>query len=361
MATNTLKLPGSIFAERGRLTIKIPVPGKYDASGRQVQHRERTQLPNNKQGRSLASERHYRLYRQFYLGEQAPETGIQIRLLDAFDDFIRSKPYLPKSIVAHRSAITAIFHGTNPYLTDDGINSMLRAYLRNNTHNSVTVGTYLRSIKTFLGWCIKKRMLTSFALDLEGERTPRLSEENREDTVAGRFMQEEIPLMLKACYDWDIEYGLMNELQRETGARIVDVLTLEFSQWLGDKIRWKNKNTKDPETRVISDRAVEILAQMRELRPNETKVFRWALSSSSRLSRTFNECLKRSGLEKVVDGKKRSAKSWRVVFRTDLVGLPIEVTKKLMRHKSIRTTDEHYTTFSDAEMKGYLKRKNVPT
>lgn len=360
MPPRKTELPGSRYPDRGKIVIKMRIPGILTDEGKPVYYKENTGISDTKEGRVLAFQRHLKLYERFYLQGHTHIDEVIRRTDDVFEEFLKAKKRMPKTEVGYRSAYKAIMGDDNPMLTSGTVKEALLRYVnktaKDRQHNAVTVRSYLRHFLAFQNYCIRHKLISSETKDVLIDRVPR--EPEREDTVAGRFTSEEAVAVLAACYKRDFEFGALNELMMTTGARPVDVLTLTWKQVKLDvpSVNWSNKITKRNEERVINARAAEILKKLRGLSPDSDKVFRWKHATISRLSRWFSQAIADAGVAKMEGERNRSMKSWRVVFRNSLHDMPAEMQRWLMRHKTLKVTSENYTYFTPKEQLESLEK-----
>lgn len=134
------------------------------------------------------------------------------------------------------------------------------------------------------------------------------------------------------------EMAIMIKFMLETGARLVDCLTLQWSQIKGNKIVWNNKVTKKNEPRPITSTAINLLNKL----PKRTdKVFRWSYNTSTRLEKWLKDAFKKCGIEQ----NGRAYQEFRSTFRMNLLErkVPEIYIEYLMRHSKPEITWEYYT------------------
>jgi len=136
-----------------------------------------------------------------------------------------------------------------------------------------------------------------------------------------------------------------------TGARLVDALTLKPSDIKEGMINFKNKISKRPEPRPISQEAINILNSL----PNYIdRLFPWSHNGTSRLHKKLVSVCEELGIER----NGRSFQEFRSTFRMRLLraGTPQEYVRWLMRHKTMAMTDKFYTQYEYAEINNYLRK-----
>lgn len=324
---------GSIYAYRGQLRVKIRVPNAVDASGKPKYLVKHTGLSDTTRGRELAGHLLEQLYLDMYLGI-GKSAGAQQRMMsDYFEEFIDSKDRRVSTVRGYRLAYRTIVRGD--YLpTDAKIEEDIRAFARGNKLQPASLNSYLRQFKAFLTWLneekdikVPRKLLTRYG---KPTRTKVLD-----------FSDAEVERMLGVVSD--PEFTRMITVMVETGARPVDVLTLQWDQVNLSKgiVTWLNKITKREEPRPISKTALAALKEQKKGR-DKNKVFRWSHAALSPLTKRFKAQLDRAG----IDHEGRSLKHLRTTFKRRLMekGLPFEVQMYLMRHSSPDVTLGNYTT-----------------
>ena len=327
-------IPGSIYVQNGRTKLMIKFQGRRIATG----------LEDTKEGRKIAALMLERLFLESKgLAPVVEEEQKGIRLDDAFDKFL--EVHCSNKTRGTKDNFLAAFKAiarSNYLLNVDDLEADILYYLAHTSHQPYTINNYLVRFQTFLNFCTKRDWLpaTDFAKQ----------HEKRVESVVQTWEEWEIERLIAYFDERDKEFSVMIQFMLQTGARIVDCLTLEWEQVQGNVIRWRNKITKRSEPRPISEAAQKLLAGLPR---TGAKVFRWQYSSKSRLIRRFNTALDECKITK----NGRGLQEMRVTFRNTLLdsGVQAEVTQYLMRHRDIRTTLQHYTRIEETTAQNALK------
>jgi len=323
--------PGSIYADRGRLYIHIF--GVRHATG----------LSDNKAGRIQAERLLVALYEKHY----GVDGGIDIipDLTEAFDEFKHSLVNrLDKTIRCYKDAFNAIA-GKVDIINESEIRNAVINYLRYSKHSQMTKFTYINQFGIFLNYCNKRNWLPK--IDLKADYMVK-----KPDIIVKIWTEDEISLIVNYLRGRNPELSLMLEFMTLTGARIIDCLTLDWLQIQFPVIIWKNKRSKRPEPRPISQKAYDVLLSIG--REQTGKVFKWKYSTESRLIRHLKNACKDLNIE--MEG--RGYQEFRIVFRNRLLeaGCSPEDAQYLMRHSSMRITNEHYTFRDSNRLKKVLEK-----
>jgi integrase len=218
------------------------------------------------------------------------------------------------------------------YLEAEKIEKDVQRYVKSTNHCSVSINTFLTYLNVFVNYCIKKKWIET--INIKEDYKKRVY-----DNEAKIYNEDEIKQLIEYFDKRDSELSLMMQFMLETGARMVDVLTLERKQIKEKEIIWKNKKTKAPEPRPISNKAIEILEKL----PERDKIFRWTYAGSSFCSKLLREAFINVGIEQ----DERSFQEFRSTFRMRLAkkGIPEAYIQYLMRHNKPVTTWKYYTSF----------------
>ncbi len=310
-----------------------------------------TGLEDTKEGRKIAMQLLERLYLESKgLAPVVEEESEGMRLDDAFDKFL--EVHGSNKSKATKQNYTLAFKAiarTNYILSEAAVEADVLHYVRTahkRGHNDTTINTYLKEFQTFLNFCSKRGWLpqTSFA-----------AQHRKKTEVRVQVFEDWEIEKITAYFDkHDVELSILIQFQLQTGARVVDCLTLTWQQIVGDSILWVNKVTKKPEPRPVTPQAIELLHRLER---KDDKVFRWQHISRVFLAKQLNRAMEACGIEK----KGRGLQEMRVSFRNKLLdsGIPPEVAMKLMRHASLSTTLRHYTRITDEALKNALQKANL--
>lgn len=337
---------GSVFEYRGKLRVKIRIPNEFDAKGRPRYLVKPTPFADSPRGRQHAKQVLDDLYFELYHGHRTSPTSVRTPLVgELFAQFLDHKTRMHSTEVNYRLAYERIIRGNYP-VSQERLEEDVKAFVRSsNNLRPASINTYLRQIAAFFNWMsierdikVPQRLIYRFGL--------------RAKTLVLDFTDDEVESMV--ARNPDDEFTRMLTVMVETGARPVDVLTLDWDQvdLAGGIVAWRNKISKRPEPRPVSKKALAVLLAMRTEHPDRTKVFRWAHSSVSRLRRTFASHLEACDIE--IHG--RSLKHLRTTFKRRLMakGLPFEVQMYLMRHQSADVTLGNYTAVRASDLGNQL-------
>lgn len=344
MARKSTIQKGSVYPYRGMLRVKIRVPNVTGSDGKPKYMVKSTGLMDTATGRKLAKEILDQMYADLYLGQGRSVAGAAKMISDLFEEFIESKRRMASTERGYRLAYKKIVRGDYPPDTAR-IEEDIRYFVTNTTVSKVSINTYLRCFKAFLTWLSEEH-----DVKVPRKLMPRFGHVVR--TNVQDFTNKEITKIL--AIKTDPEFTDMLTIMVETGARPVDVLTLQWDQVDLKKgvVTWLNKITKKEEPRPISKVALAALKRRRKA-TESPKVFRWTHAALSPLTKKFRAQCKSA---KVACGSK-SLKHLRTTFKRRLMekGLPFEVQMYLMRHGSADVTLGNYTSINTSEVSRALR------
>lgn len=316
--------PGSIYVRNGYLYIRVG--GKRFSTG----------LRDTQKGRQYAEA----LLRKIWLeGVGLQEISRKPSLYRAFAEFLSSKlNIMEKTRKSYIYAFKRIFL-VDSRLTESEVENQVKTYVQSTTDRPTSIHINLRSIRVFLRWCVEKGWLSGYKF------LRNYFPKNRTKT-SKNFSDAEIDKILGYFQENNREMYNLIRFMILTGARLVDVLTLEWGQIRENKIHWENKITKTIEPRMFVREVVSILEEQRKISPK--KVFSWKYSSASSLRRMLKKALEELGIY----NPGRGFQGFRVYFRMRLLSgnFPIEYVVYLMRHSSAAITLEHYTEFLEKKI-----------
>jgi integrase len=347
MARRKSIFPGSVFADRGKLYIKVRVEGERDSNGKPLYKKIPTGLDDTAQGRKLAEEKKKNLFIHRFLPPDQIQQQRHVYMKDAWNIFAEAKSLSKKTVQNYKLAFDTITRKQNYVLHVEAVERDV-LYFKNtlaleNKLSPATINSYLTQFQAFLNFCTRKKWI---------EKTWFKSEHRRKDarTTIKIFSEEEIARLIPVLRGDDIEFSLFVELMLLTGVRPVDALTLHFENWRGRTIIWENKITKRSEETPISLETERVMNELRVLRQGKQKVFRWQHSSLSSLTRKFDAMLRKAEIEK----QGRNFKHFRTTFKFRIRHLPFELQMKLMRHARPDVTLNNYTYYNAAEISAKL-------
>ncbi|MBE2189008.1 MAG: site-specific integrase [Candidatus Kapabacteria bacterium] len=322
------KIAGSIFVDRRSNKIIIHFNKK----------RTHTGLSNTPQNLKIAERILLKQYLEFHgIAEKMSRQTIS----DAYHEFleIHCKHLSPKTIIGYKLAINTIAQNKKLPLTTDNLKEQVHNFIRRFDGTDATFNIYLRAFQVFINYCVKNEYISP----LQAFKNHKRANSEKEIKV---FTEEEISRIIDYFDVTDKEFSILIKLLVETGMRISEALNLEISHIRNDRIMIPNKiNKNKPEMVYISENLKEQLQSL-----NTPKIFRWKLSSYSRINRTFRKTLKKLDIQ-----DDRSFHELRKTYLKRLIdaGTPLEIAQKLMRHKDINVTIKFYAYIQDADLKQY--------
>lgn len=324
-------LPGSIFKHPNYNRLIIKFRGKQYSTG----------LKPDKQGYALAKAMLEKKFLDYHNLKPDIKT---VTFKEAWDSYLNTLiNKSERTIYAYRHAFEKIVENENEFLTNDNIERYILLFLKNN--NSITntsINTFLGKFQIFLNYCAEKKWVE--LINFNKKYSLSIVE-----TSADSFSNFESCRIIKYFLKKNIEIAYLIIFMLETGARVVDSLTLEWSQidFQNENITFKNKNTKQHEIRMASRLTFKILNKLNKI--NKDKVFSWKYSYSSKLSKILNRALTELGIKK----NRRSFQEFRVSFRMRLEerGVPEHYIEYLLRHSSGKLLYKNYTDRKRTEAK----------
>ncbi len=310
-------IPGSIYVRKGQNTLLIKYKGKQYTTG----------LKDTKENRKIAEVKLRRLFLESQgLAETQPKT-IRGALLFYERSLIRVNEHTKHNYL---TGINRVLTDKYVLLTPENIEMQVINFMKLRLKD-VSKNTYLKSVQVFLNYCSRMGWMPIFNVK---KYAPRIKKQQ-----AQSYTEDEVNSLLRVLHG--TELAKLIEFMVETGARMVDALTLEWHQvdFINNKIIWVNKINKDSEPRPANPRAMEILQSQRQ----QKKPFSWSYNSTSRLSKQLHKAFAKSSI--IPNG--RSFQEFRVTFRMRMLakGVPEVYTQWLLRHKTFQVTGDFYTNF----------------
>jgi integrase/recombinase XerD len=329
----TKSISGSIFADGRNNKLIIQVHGKRVFTG----------LIDTPANRKVAEKLQFKLLLDHLgLGEETNRLTIK----KAFEEFIdiHCNRLELKTVRSYKLAYRTILK-QDAKLTVANLEKEIHSFIRSFKGSDATFNIYLRSIQVFINYCIKRKYIPLLPAYKDYKRPS-------SDKEIKVFTEAEVKAIIEHFNKTDKEFAFLIRLLVQTGLRISEALDLDVSQIREDRLLIPNKINKNrPEIVYISPDIREMLLTL-----GNPKIFRWKVSSYSRINRTLRTALKDLG---IVDD--RSFHEFRKTYLKKLIdaGTPVEIAQKLMRHKSINVTIKFYTYIQDSELKGYQSKVQV--
>jgi integrase len=262
----------------------------------------------------------------------------------AFNHYLRTKiSRYPKTHRQYRLAFKNII-SEDYTLKLDHIEKDIHNYIKNTSHSPVTVNTYLTLIQGFVNYCSEQGWLRQ-------KNFKKLYRQKVTRREPEPYTDAEVAHLLEVTREHNYPLAIMLEFMVETGARVIDCLTLTKGQIRKNSIIWSNKITKAAEERPVSARALILLS---ELPTDGARIFPWRYSTASRLSRTLAKMFERAG----IDRNGRSFQEFRSTFRMRLIkkGVPEIYIEYLLRHSRPDITAIHYTSYKSDAILSHLNQ-----
>lgn len=323
-----LSIPGSIFkpAKVDRLYIKFR--GKTYSTG----------LKPDRQGYALAKA----LLEKKFLDFHNLKPEIQVVTFQeawaAFRETLVNKA--EKTVKNYNLAYNTFVADSNEYLTNDMVEKYIHSYLKKNKHSRVSINSYLNCFQIFLNYCSQRKWIDN--INYKSKYSLHIGERNIKS-----YTHDECSRIIEYFDEHDKEMSYIIQFMLETGARDVDVLTLQWDQinFETRSIHWNNKISKITETRPASLKAMNILAILKTL--NKNKVFSWLYSSASSLNKKLRKAFEILSIDK----DNRSLQEFRVTFRmfAKEKSMPEDLIEYMLRHSSGKLMTKYYTDYNSLE------------
>lgn len=322
-----LVVPGSIYSPKNTNKLYIKLYGKRIATG----------LEDTIAGRKLAET----MLMQMYLNaHNINDEPARLTAREAFAEYMEycRVMHQPKTIINYELAFNT-FVKKDFELTKENVEKCVIDYLKHTTHSDISINTYLNQFQIFLNFCSRRDYCKQIEVN-------RVFKRRDVEVKPQSWTQAEINELIIYFDSKGSEISLLIQFMLETGARMIDALTLEWSQVQSSSIVWRNKKSKKPEERPVSTRAVELLSILRS--KNKEKVFSWQYSSATAINKQLRKALDELCIEK----KNRSFQEFRVTFRMRLLekGVPDVFISWLLRHKD-------YSSAQDTMRKNYTPKE----
>ena len=330
-------MPGSVFVEKRGGTLVVQVKGK----------RKYTGLKDTLQNRKIAENIKKSMFIEG-LGLKKETVTQHTKLSEAFNIYIAEREITKadKTIRLDKLAFKAIIV-KDIFIDIALIEQQLQCMLRRQDISGETKNIYTRQFQTFINHLFAKNYINE---RINFKKKYYIKVQRVENQI---FTVDEVNSIVKYFESRDIEFSILIKLLFNTGLRIGEALNLTWNQVTTNKIFVFNKNDKTNEIVYISNDLYKVLLSIKS---NRSKVFRWKESSYSRLNRRLNLCLDDLKIEK----NKRSFHEFRksYLYCLQKSGVPVHIAQKLMRHKNIKVTIEHYQKIDNSEFTKALANFN---
>lgn len=345
MATkgNKTPFPGSIYKPANANRLYIKFKGKRIATG----------LKPDKEGYKVAQQLLQHLYFEYFgMDDIRKSISIQEAINEYLDQLKKIRSY--NTIRSYTNTFASILNGKNFILNKINVLDTLRKFDSNKKLLPSTYNARLVHFSSFLKYCSNKNYIEKFEIVSQFKRNKMQKKPIKSFTIKECYF-----IMKEFSNRKDIykEIGYLIYIMIETGARMVDALSLEWKDVdIENKyVTWKNKITKYPEKRPISTRAANMFKFLKT--KNKKQPFNLSYNQSSNYRRRLRVVMNKLG----IDTTDKSYHKFRVTFRMRLKakGMPEEDIKYLMRHSDASLIYESYTDWEIIEnrMREFLDKK----
>ena len=154
------------------------------------------------------------------------------------------------------------------------------------------------------------------------------------------------------------DFALLIKFLAETGFRIGQALTLQWSDIEDGMIFRKSKNKARHESFPITTSIAQILQEIKKYHgKDDTKIFAWSATSASSLTRDLKIYLDLCGIEKNHRNfhaiRKTAATRWAEQ------GIPLQEVQKLLGHTHIETTNNYYVGVNMEKLRQKLEMSSI--
>lgn len=329
-------IPGSVFVENRSNTLVVEVRKKRTYTG----------LKDTPTNRRTAE----RIKENLYLESIGlkPTTIITRKNLRQLFDLYISERKITRAYNTIRNDEIAYhnFIKKNIYAVPELIENAVKDFLISSQITDESKNIYLRTFQVFLNWLHENGHLES-RLNLKKKYF--LKTADKENEI---FTSDEIKKLIEYFDAKDKEFSILISFLLHTGLRINEALSLTWQQLKPDRIILANKIQKSSEVLIISHDIYNIVDELRT--KNIQKVFRWKLSTYSRLNQRLSKAMEVMNIEK----RERSFHEFRKTFLYNLQkeNVPVQIAQKLMRHKDIKVTIKNYQFLEEAELRNSIQK-----
>ena len=292
---------------------------------------------------------------------KAIETGEKAHadnILNIFKKFLEYKRKItkinPMSERFYINSFNRVISNPKEMLTEENIKKQLTHYVETTTASTSTININLRGINVFLNWaCDEENNYIPFK-----NYTKKLKQ-RQSKKVKPAYTEEEYNLLVSHFEKrGKAEMCLLLRFLWHTGARVGETLNIKLSDLdlQNNRIFIQNKIYKGlqetllliPEAVMVVERAVE-LADVR----GDGKLFSWEDTSQP------NDLVRRAEARIGIKKAGRGLHGLRRTFSDRLFEMDLSIpdVKDIMRHKNIKTTDDHYRSFREKELIEKMSRK----
>jgi integrase len=350
--------PGSVFKRGAANTWYVKYKGQCVATG----------LPATPANRKLAEVILMEMYRRYHglpsalhvtEQDQAPVEGLSVRKArEEYERYLRMQDKSERTIVAYMDAIKKMLPDTlviTPMAVELNVEKWIERHRAKYTPASINI--FLRNLGTFVHWMRKRKILSE---DVDLAQYKRKGDKKHvvvyDDDTCAKLIEHFQIEAAKGGTRGPVyrEFALLLRFLLATGARIGEALRLKRTDMRNGAFELRNKTSADPEYIPVS-RDVEAILNL--LPTDRDKLFRWTDTSTHHLRTLLAE-----GFEAIGAKRHGGFHVFRKTFQDRLqrAGVDMADRQKLMRHKNIRVTIEHYTYSDNDRLRKILDDRTSP-
>lgn len=262
-------------------------------------------------------------------------------LIDAFEAFLGEYAEFRAKKTREQYIYSMKFFFPDPNILTNNIESISQAIQtakKSAKVSETTINSYMRSLRKFFNWCVKKKWMKENPIDNDNIPKPdRPEPKNWED--------EELERLFEYLKKQDVEFYCLCRLIYVTSMRIHQALELRWENILRDDecIRIKRKGRKEPYYFPITHQVESVLQILTPLSKDQETLFQWKSVSRHRLYDRLNAACDELGID-------RNGRAFHVFRKTRIT--------KLAEKNPLLTSQS-----SDVSMKtmenNYIRKKNA--
>ena len=285
------------------------------------------------------------IVRNRYLQEQGyivPMKHKPIRIKEAFKTFMEDHADSKEqaTLDLYERAYRFIVGERDYFLSAAAVKQDMKRFKNLKHYKASSKAIYLRTFFAFLRWCFLNDEQYLDRMPLRSQFLPKVKPKQIKI-----YSPEERHRIFEYFELVNPELSLMLRFLFEVGARIHEVLSIEWKQIKGDRIVFESKRGDKLEEVPLTAELARILSKV----PHRgEKVFRWSPNSASSLRRDIDKAFAKMGIEK--DG--RAFHTWRKSRWSDLMekGVDPVIAAQIMRC-SIQTARKSYIKWNMEKLK----------
>ncbi|MBL7997219.1 MAG: tyrosine-type recombinase/integrase [Candidatus Kapabacteria bacterium] len=270
----------------------------------------------------------------------------KITIQAAFDEFLSTYGSSKgnRTIELYKQAFMRFLRPTaDTVISSESIKAAMRGALSNQTIRSVSVTTYLRSLRVFIRWCERRGYI-----DQEVYIEELKSEFIRSEPLPlpTEYTEDEERLIIEYFRTRDVDLSVMIELMFTIGLRWHEAASLRADDILENALRIESKDHKKFELIPLTDKLRSILAGL----PGEGYLFKYhaAKKNTYRANlRKLETAMRALGIDK----KNRAFHEMRKTFISRICrkNIPLDVASRLARCR-VDVMMQHYRVFNTSEI-----------